>query len=336
MISWWDNIVFGEPRVLWLLLAVPVLAILMFLTGGRGKPVLRLSSFRYLKGIPVPAKVKWRKLLYVLRLVGLALLIVTFARPQSRIAWKRSYGQGIDIMLCIDVSPSMDAEDFEPNRLEAAKREAINFIDSRLDDRIGVVVFSAETFTLCPLTTDHKSLKNLIVKLSRGGLKDGTAIGMGLAKSVERLQSSKAKSKVVVLLTDGENTEGLVQPIDAGRLAKTYGIKVYVIGLGSIGRIAVPTMKNPDGSYVQQYKESDIDENTLAQISTMTGGKYFRAADERKLENIYKEIDRLEKSDFDKKDREERKEEFLPFLIAALAFFFAELVLRYTTFDSLT
>jgi Ca-activated chloride channel family protein len=335
--NWWDSLIFADKWVLWFLPAIPVLGALIYFFGGKGRPVLRLSSFGFLKGIPVPSKVKWRILLPVLRLLALVLLITAFARPQSRDAVKHEHGEGIDIMLSIDISPSMDATDLDPSRIGAARIEATHFIDSRPDDRIGVVIFSGETFTLCPLTSDHEALKSMIMTISTGDLDMGTAIGMGLAKAVERIKMSTAKSKVVILLTDGENNCGTIAPLDAGRLAKTFGVRVYTIGLSTTaGQVLTPTMQNPDGSYVQQYQPVDIDESTLQQIATMTGGKYFRAGDTRKLEMIYSEIDKLEKSEFDKKGIEQRQEEFLPFLVVALLLILLEFTLRYTTFDSLT
>ncbi len=337
MMQWWDNIIFAERWALWLLLAVPVLAVLIYFYGGKGRPVLTLSSFSYLNGISIPRKVKWKIVLPILRLFVLVLLIIAFARPQSRTGYRHIHGEGIDIMLAIDVSPSMEASDILPTRIEAAKTEAMHFVDARPDDRIGVVIFSGETFTLCPLTADHEALKAMIENIGLGTLDMGTAIGMGLAKAVERIKESKAKSKVIVLLTDGENNYGTISPLDAGRLAKTFGVRVYTIGLGAEqGKVLQPTMVNPDGSYVQQYADVDIDENTLMQIANMTGGKYFRAGDSRKLEMIYSEINKLEKSEFDKKGTEERQEEFLPFLTFAFLLIMLEFILRYTVFDSLT
>lgn len=242
-------------------------------------------------------------------------------------------------MLVIDISESMDARDFRPNRMEAAKYEASRFVEERPDDRIGVVVFSGEAFTVCPLTSDHEALKVLIanINFNQGEYKVGTAIGMGLAKGVERIKDSKAKSKVIVLITDGENNTGSIQPIDAARIAKTFEVRVYTIGMGAAqGKVLSPTIKNPDGSYVMQYQDLDIDEGTLSQIADLTGGKYFRASDDKNLERVYSDINQLEKSEFDKKGTEERKEEYLPFLLAALFFLLLEVSLRYTTFDSLT
>lgn len=335
--SWWDNIIFTEKWVLWFLPGIPALGLLMYFLGGTRKPALKLSSLNFLSGIPVPGIVKWKFILPVLRLMAFTFIITALARPQSLTGFKRAHGEGIDIMLSIDVSPSMEANDLDPTRLGAAKKEASRFVDDRPDDRIGVVIFSGETFTLCPLTTDHEALKALISNISTGELDMGTAIGMGLAKAVERLKMSTSKSKVVILLTDGENNWGTIAPLDAGRLAKTFGVRVYTIGLSTTaGQVLTPTMQNPDGSYVQQYQDVDIDENTLKEIADMTGGKYFRAGDTRKLEAIYSEINKLERSVFDKKGTEQRQEEFLPFLCIALVLILLEFILRYTVFDSLT
>lgn len=344
MIEWWGNIIFAERWALWLLLLVPVIAVTMFLISGKGRPVLKLSSFRYLQGIPVPAKVKWKNILYVIRLLALAVLIMTFARPQSRAEWKRKTGKGIDIMICMDISSSMNATDLDPKdltstRLDVAKKAAMNFVDRRPNDRIGLVVFCAETFTPCPLTTDHRALKTIIQNANNDNdvLADGTQIGMGLAKSVERISESTAKSKVVVLLTDGKNGGGTITPLDAGKLAKTYNVRVYTIGLGTAnGKALTPYARNSDGSLIKQYMDVDLDESELIKIAEMNGGKYFRATDSKRLEEIYSEISKLETSEYDKKDKEQRKEEFLPFILVALGLLSAEYFLRYTVFDSLT
>ncbi|GAB4146657.1 MAG: VWA domain-containing protein [Bacteroidia bacterium] len=337
MMEWWSTVIFTEQWALWFLLLIPAAGYFLFRTSGKKNPALKTGSLVFLKSAPVPSKIFWRPVLNVLRLLSLTLLILVFARPQSSVGWKKSKGKGIDIMLSIDVSPSMQASDFQPNRLEAAKREAINFLKERYQDRVGVVIFSGEAFTVCPLTTDHFALKTLIENIDLGALDMGTAIGMGLAKAVERLKESQAKSKVIVLLTDGENNAGMISPTDAGRLAKTYGIKVYTIGLGAQNkRVLTPTVQNPDGSYVQQYQNSDIDEKSLIEIAQNTGGRYFRASDGRKLEQIYTEINKLEKTEFEKNQTEQREEEYFPFMIGVLLLLFIELILRYTYFNTLT
>lgn len=340
MISWWQNIVFEWGWVLWFLPAIPPFAILIYYMGGRGRPALSLSSFSYLKGVATPSIVKWRTVLYLFRFCAAILIVIALARPQSRTEFKKRQGEGIDIMIIVDISRSMKAIDFLPTRLEAAKREAIRFVETRKNDRIGVVVFSGEPFTVCPLTTDHDALKILIRNITpnEGQFEQGTAIGMGLAKGIERLQASTAKSKVAVLLTDGENFGGRIQPFDAARMAKTYNIRLYTIGMGALeGKVAAPSQQdNSDGTPRMEYQEVSIDEAMLSEMATHTGGRYFRAGDDKMLENIYSEINKLETSEYDKNRIEERKEEFLPFLLLALFFIVFEFTLRYTTFDSLT
>lgn len=337
MIAWWHTVTFAYPWALWGLLIIPLIAVLLYFFGGRNRPALHISSLRFFTGLKTPLRVRLRPILYVLRLVSLGLLICAFARPQSKLAWKKKHGNGIDIMLCMDVSTSMNAFDFTPTRMEAAKTQAIRFIGTRPDDRIGMVVFSGEPYTLCPLTTDHEALQNLVSTTGSGFLDDGTAIGMGLAKAVERLEDSEAKSKVVILLTDGENNAGVISPEDAARLAKTYDIRVYIIGMGaSEGSVLQPTMQNPDGSYVSAYTPVNIDEKQLMEMAATTGGKYFRASDNLRLTQIYDEINKMEKTEFDKDEAQARQEEFLPLLFLAAFVLGIELLLRYTLFDTLT
>lgn len=337
MIGWWNNITFAYPWALWGLLLIPVMSVLLYFFGGRGRPVMQISSLRFFSGLKTPARVRLRPVLYVLRMAALALLICAFARPQSKLAWRKNHGNGIDIMLCMDVSTSMNAVDFLPSRMEAAKTQAAKFVSVRPDDRIGMVVFSGEPYTLCPLTTDHEALSNLILQTGPGFLDDGTAIGMGLAKAVERLELSEAKSRIVVLMTDGENNAGVISPEDAARLAKTYNIKVYIIGLGATeGDVLQPTMQNPDGSYVSTYTPVNIDEKQLMEMAGTTGGKYFRASDDIQLEQIYTEINTMEKTEFDKDEAQARQEEFLPLMFWIAFLFGIEVLLRYTLFDSVT
>lgn len=340
MMAWWHSVTFAYPWALWGLTLIPVIAVLLFFFGGRKRPVLQISSLRFFSGLKTPTRVRLRPLLYVLRLGALALLICTFARPQSTLAWRKNHGNGIDIMLCMDISTSMDgglADDYSsPTRIESAKTQAVRFVGQRPDDRIGMVVFSGEPYTLCPLTTDHEALASLISQTQTGFLDDGTAIGMGLAKAVERLEGSTGKSKVIVLLTDGENNAGTISPEDAARLAKTYGIRTYIIGLGSNGNMLTPMMQNPDGSYVMQYAPTNIDEKQLMEMAETTGGKYFRATDDLQLQQVYDEINTMEKTEFDKDEAQARKEEFLPLIFWAALLFGIEIVLRYTLFDSVT
>lgn len=334
MMSWFGELVFAYPVVFWLMLLLPVLLVLVLLRRKTESSVV-LSSARFIVNAKTPARITWRPVLLVLRMLALVLLFIIVARPQSRNGWKRNPKEGIDIMLSIDVSPSMNAQDIPPTRLDAAKREAIHFVQEHPDDRIGVVVFSGETYTLSPLTSDHGALSELIDGIGSNDLEAGTAIGMGLAKAAERLEKSEAKSKIIILLSDGENNAGDIAPMDAARLAKSLGIKVYTIGIGSDHEALQPIGRNPDGSYVQTYRKTDIDENELLAIAEMTGGKYFRALDAERLEKVYTEISRLEKSEFeDSSQTEQRSEEFYPFLIALLIILLTEAILRYTVFDT--
>jgi Ca-activated chloride channel homolog len=342
MMNWWYTLIFAQQWVLWLLPMVPLFVIYTYYFARKKKSVLKISSLNYLHGTRIPKKVKWRPILYILRTLSLILLLTAFARPQSLSGYKIKYGEGIDILLTIDISTSMDARDEgigRPSRMETAKIQAMNFVDERPADRMGVVVFSGEAFTICPLTTDHEALKLLIdnIDINGGELEQGTAIGMGLAKAVERINESKAKSKVIILLTDGENGKGTIQPIDAARMAKAFGVRVYTIGLSATqGKVQTPVSQNPDGSLNYEFREVAIDESTLGEIAKTTGGKYFRASDSKNLKRIYGEINSLEKSEIEKTEIEQRKEEFFPFLLVGLIFILLEFSLRYTVFDNLT
>jgi len=258
----------------------------------------------------------------------MALIIVAIARPQSTLNWKNEESEGIDIVLALDVSSSMLARDFEPDRLEAAKDLAIQFIAGRRNDRIGLVVFSGESFTQCPLTTDHSVLINLFKDVKSGIIEDGTAIGMGLANAVSRLKDSDAKSKVIILLTDGVNNQGAIAPATAADLAQTFGIRVYTIGVGTEGVAPYP-MNTPFGVQLRNMPV-EIDEDVLTEIAQKTGGEYFRATDNEKLKQIYEQIDKLEKSKIEVKEFSQRNEEFLMFVMIAAFLLLTEMVLKNT------
>lgn len=268
-----------------------------------------------------------RHLPFITRLLTIAFIIIALAKPQTRNESQRSEGEGVDIVLCIDVSGSMTAQDFTPNRLEAAKSVAINFVQQRVTDRIGVVIFSGESFTQCPLTTDYTVVASAIQSIRNGLLEDGTAIGSGLATSVDRLRNSKSKSKIVVLLTDGENNGGLIDPKTAKEIAKAFGVRVYTIGVGSDGYAKQP-VNTPLGVVMEQEKVS-IDEALLTEISRETGGRYFRAKDNESLSEIYKEIDGLEKTKVEVINTIRFSDKFLPFVAAAIFFLLLEILLRY-------
>jgi Ca-activated chloride channel family protein len=267
---------------------------------------------------------------FILRLFSMACLIFALARPQTELRQEIAEGEGIDIILCIDVSGSMTAQDFTPNRLEAAKRVAIDFVNRRLTDRIGVVIFSGESFTQCPLTTDHSVLVNAISNIRNGLLEDGTAIGSGLSTSVDRLRNGKSPSKVVLLLTDGENNGGLIDPQTAKEIARTFSVRVYTIGVGSDGYAPKPT-QTPMGVVMEREKVS-IDEKLLTEIATQTGGKYFRAKDNEGLAEIYSNIDMLEKTPVSLISSVRKQDKFFPFAAAAVFFLFIEMLLRLTVF----
>ena len=276
---------------------------------------------------------KLRHLLFALRVIGISLLIIAMARPQSSTSWQEVKTEGIDIVLALDISGSMMARDFKPDRLEAAKADAMDFIEQRENDRIGLVIFSGESFTQCPLTTDHSVLKNLFADIKSGMIKDGTAIGMGLGTAVNRLRGSEAKSKVIILLTDGVNNAGDLSPMTAAKLAQGENIRVYTIGVGTIGQAPFP-YQDMFGNIQYQMMDVKIDEDLMKSIADMTGGKYFRATDENKLKDIYKEIDQLEKSKINSTEFRKHTELFFWYAFFGVLLILLEMALRYTLFRS--
>ncbi len=263
---------------------------------------------------------------FILRMIALVLLIIVLARPQTTNSWQNSEVEGIDIMLAIDVSTSMLAEDLKPNRLEAAKEVAAEFINGRPNDNIGITLFAGESFTQCPLTVDHAVLLNLIKDAKCGLIEDGTAVGMGIANAVTRLKDSKAKSKVIILLTDGTNNRGDISPLTAAEIAKEFGIRVYTIGVGTNGTAPYPY---PVGGTVQYVNVPvEIDEKTLTQIAGTTEGNYFRATSNTKLKEVYEEIDKLEKTKLHVKEFSKRQEEYRYFALAAFICVLLEVLLR--------
>lgn len=263
---------------------------------------------------------------FAFRVLAIGLLVIALARPQSSKSWENKTTKGIDIVLALDISSSMLAKDFEPNRLEASKSVAIEFISGRPLDRIGLVIFAGETFTQCPITTNHAELINLFKDIKSGMIEDGTAIGMGLANAVNRLKDSKAISKVVILLTDGVNNKGDIAPITAAEVAKTYGVRTYTVGVGTQGKAPYP-FQTPFGTQMQNI-DVEIDEVVLKEIAKITDGKYFRATDNKKLKDIYKEIDKLEKSKIEVKEFRKKKEEYLIFAVLAGIFLLLEFLLK--------
>jgi len=323
-----SRIDFADPGFLYILLVVPAIVAFYILKQQKAFASIRMPG---LESLQVPVKTfrnYLRHILFALRMIAILLLIIVLARPQSTDRFQDVSTEGIDIILALDISGSMLARDFRPNRLEASKNVATEFISGRPYDRIGLVVFSGETFTQCPLTTDHAVLVNLLRELESGMIEDGTAIGMGLANAVTRIKDSEAKSKVIILLTDGVNNRGEVAPATAAGIAKTFGIRVYTIGVGSRGMAPYP-VQTPFGTQYQNMPV-EIDEDILKDIASNTGGRYFRATDNNKLVEVYSEIDKLEKSKIDVRQFIKKEEEYMPLAIIAFCLLAVELLLRFT------
>lgn len=335
MLNYFNDIQFAEKHWFWLLLVIPLMIVWYIFRLKKREGELNFSSFILLKGIRSSAKSKLRHSLFVLRLLAFALMITALARPQSRSSWKDSKTEGIDIVISMDLSLSMLAKDFKPNRLEVAKEAMTEFIDLRPNDRIGMVVFGGVAFTQCPLTSDHKVLKNMFPQIKAGMLDQGTAIGLGLANAVARIKESKAKSKVIVFISDGVNNAGEIAPLTAGELAKTYGVRVYCIGVGSRGKALQPVAIYAQGEYEYDYVDVDIDDKVMTEISNMTGGQYFRVTNNESLKNVCKEIDKMEKTIISEKSFTNKAEHFLPFAIAAAILLLLEFALRFTLFKSI-
>lgn len=326
--SMFEHIKFANPEAFWLLLLIPAAIAWYWFRGSKSYPTFQISDL----SIFPKRKRRWKEFLlystWAMRIIVFSLLVVVIARPQSTTSRQDVNVEGIDIIMAMDISTSMLAEDFRPNRLEAAKDVAKDFIRGRLSDRIGLVVFSGESFTQCPLTTDHGILLTLIDEIKSGMIEDGTAIGDGLGTAINRLKESQAISKVIILLTDGENNRGFIDPLSAAEIAKVYGLRVYTIGVGTIGTAPHP-IETPFGIQYQQVPVR-IDEPLLNQIADMTDGKYFRATNKKKLQDIYGEIDKLEKSKIDVTEFRKKKEEFHPYAFGALGLLLIDVLLSLT------
>jgi len=309
-----NNYLFINPEYFYLLIIPIVYSIWYFFKRRNINSEILFSNLGSLNKTKT-LKNRLRDLPQIFNIVAICLLIIALARPQSSTNWEESTTEGIDIVLSMDISGSMLAEDLKPNRLEASKDVAVDFISKRVNDRIGLVIFSGESFTQCPLTTDHNVLINLFKDVKSGMVEDGTAIGMGLATAVNRLKDSDAISKIIILLTDGVNNKGVVAPFTAAEIAKQFGIRVYTIGVGTEGYAPYP-FQTPFGVQYQDV-EVQIDEETLQNIATVTDGKYFRATNNSKLKEIYKDIDKLEKSKIEVTEFHKRSEEFSNFAIPA-------------------
>lgn len=324
-----DGMEFANPEYFWLLLIIPVMVAYKVFVTNKRKPSIAYSDTSSFVGSK-SWKVRLRELPFFLRLVVIALITIVIARPQTTEGEEKVTTEGIDIVLAMDVSTSMLAEDLKPNRIKAAKQTAEEFIDNRPNDRIGLVVFAGQSFTQSPITVDHTILKDLLSKLKTGIMEDGTAIGMGLATSVSRLKDSKAKSRVIILLTDGDNNAGSVSPETAAEIAQSFGIRVYTIAVGTKGKAPYP-VQTPFGQRTQMV-EVKINEELLTKIAEITDGRYFRATDTESLSKIYETIDELEKTKIDVAYFSNYNEEFYPYAMAAIGLLFLELLLRFTIF----
>ncbi|MDM8154543.1 VWA domain-containing protein [Bacteroides gallinaceum] len=325
--------IFANIEYLFLLLLLIPYIVWYFMRRKKTEPTLQVSTTR----MYMNARRSWKLYLlhapFLLRIAAFVMIVLVLARPQTTDNWQNTEIEGIDIMMAVDVSTSMLAEDLKPNRLEAAKQVASEFINGRPNDNIGLTIFAGEAFTQCPLTVDHAVLLNLFHSIKgdiaqRGLIEDGTAIGMGLANAISRLKDSKAKSKVIILLTDGSNNRGDISPLTAAEIAKQFGIRVYTIGVGTNGTAPYPMPTYAGIQYVNVPVE--IDEQTLIQIAGTTNGNYFRATSNSKLEEVYKEIDKLEKTKLNVKEFSKREEAYLPFALVAFLCVLLELILRNT------
>lgn len=323
-----SRFVFANPVYLYLLFLVPLMIALYIYRQSNTTASFRLSSLDFIVKGSGSFRNWMRHVLFAFRIIAIIMLTIVLARPQSTDKWQDTTTQGIDIVMAMDISGSMLARDFKPNRLEAAKNVATEFISGRPGDRIGLVIFSGESFTQCPLTTDHAVLINLMREMESGMIEDGTAIGLGLATAVNRIKDSDAISKVVILLTDGVNNMGAIAPVTAAEIAKTLNVRVYTIGVGTRGMAPYPIQTAAGTRY--QNMPVEIDEDALKEIALMTDGKYFRATDNESLVNIYSEIDQLEKSKIDVQEYNIKNEEFFIFAIIAMALILLEIIISNT------
>mgnify|MGYP005840410635 CR=1 FL=1 len=328
---------FKNPELLWLLVLVPLLGFWLFYKLRRSRPELQFPASDFLSGLAQNNGARLIWLLPALRVTTLALLIIALARPRTSEQNVRSRSErGVDIMMAVDISTSMLARDFKPNRLEATKEVVRQFVKDRRSDRVGLVLYAGESFTKIPLTADQNMLLQSVDEIKSQIIKDGTAIGMGLATAVKRLKKSEAKSKIVILLSDGENNAGNIDPLTAAMLAQEFNIKVYTIGVGSDGMAPMPVARDFNGDLVFRKMQVNIDEELLRQIAAETGGKYFRATNAEKLQKIYEEIDQMEKSNISEIKYTTFDEKFALFALPALLLFGLELLLRYTVLKGIT
>ena len=328
------KLTFAHPYLLLLLLVVPLMVLWYVLRYRKQKPALQFSNITLFKGIRKTFRQRAYPLLFVLRMVAVSAIIVALARPQSKLSRQEMKVEGIDIVMAMDVSGSMLAEDFKPNRLEAAKKVASDFIDGRKNDRMGLVVFSGEAFTQVPLTIDHQVLHKQLYALKSGMVKDGTALGDGLATAINRIKDSEAKSKVIILLTDGINNQGAVDPQSAAEIAALYNIRLYTIGVGTHGLAPYP-FRDQFGRVHYQNIPVELDEQLLTRMAQSTAdGHYFRATSKSSLEKIFKQIDEMEKSKIDVTQYSQTKDEYLGWLVLAALALLLEIILGLFYFRS--
>lgn len=320
---------FMHPGLLWLLLLIIPLTVWHVLKDHKSDPSLRLPTTQAFDTMPRSWKEWMRHVLFALEMLALACLVIILARPQSSNSWSKTDIEGTDIVLSLDVSGSMLARDFSPNRLEAAKDVATKFVSNRTSDNIGLVVFAGEAFTQVPMTNDIATLVNHIGELQIGMLEDGTAVGDGLATAINRIKDGKAKSKSIILLTDGSNNTGVVGPLTAAKIAAKYGIKVYAIGVGTMGEAPYPTMDFA-GNITYTRQKVEIDEKSLQEIARTTGGKYFRATSKSVLKDIFSEIDTLEKTRMDVQRHSQMDDNYQPWALALLILLTLCALIRYT------
>jgi len=327
------DVSFAYPWVLYFLLIIPLMVVWYWFKGKQKQPSITYSSLSIFRNIAFSWRERFRHIPIILRALAVALLIVALARPQNFSSGENIYTEGIDIAMVLDISGSMLAEDLKPNRIEAAKNVIKDFIEGRTSDRIGLVIFARDSFTQCPLTIDYSVLLNLLRQVKSGMIEDGTAIGNAIANGVNRLKDSKSKSKIIILLTDGVNNSGEVDPVFAAQIAKTFGIRIYTIGVGTKGEAPYP-VQTPFGTRYQMIPV-EIDESVLKQISDITGGEYFRATDNKTLKAIYDKIDKLEKSKVEITSYRNAKELFYPWLGAGLFLLVLEVGLSKSIFRRL-
>lgn len=319
-----------HPHMLWLLLLIVPLTIWYIKRGVKGHPGLRIPSSAPYASLGH----SWKEWLlhgsFALRMAALACLAVILARPQDETSWSQTQTEGIDIVITLDISTTMLARDLQPDRLNAAKKVAVDFVHARHNDNVGLVTFAGEAFTNVPLTNDMGAVATEAKRIQLGLIEDGTAIGDGVATAVNRLKNSQAKSKVIILLTDGSNNAGILSPLSAAKIAAEKGIKIYAIGVGTTGEALVPVAMDIDGTFVYDYRPVEMDEATLRQMASQTGGKYYRATDEHALQNVFDEIDQLEKTKLNVSEFHQSEDVYLPWAIALLALLLLDVVLRYT------